>query len=415
MKKKIDVAEKSYAAAPVAMKAAPPPTAVVKMSPGNRPSFCTADGRNCIALTSRLHFDVGGYSFDQNTAAGPQHLDEGVNARRARIGVLGTFQADWNYALVYDFGGTSDGFGGTVGSTGGITTALLPGGIASGIENAYLSYVGFKPAGGQLALEGGYMDVPYTLDEATSSNDIMFIERASSGVVATNIAAGDFRSAAGGRWYNDFLWLGAYATGPTSGAVHSGTPASSIAATAATEQYGGVARAAMQVVSGKDSYGRAYSLHIGGDAEFLAKPSLNRVTGARTVTLSDRPELRIDPTVLATTGGIANTQSAQVYSAEAAASYGPFYAQAEYFFYNVDRLAGLTSLNFQGGYVQASYTLTGETHSYNAGNAAYNGIVPANPFAWSYGGWGAWEIAGRYSVVNLNDRLGLADAMQEFG
>ena len=37
------------------------------------------------------------------------------------------------------------------------------------------------------------MDLPYTLDEATSSNDIVFMERASSGIIAQNIAAGDFR------------------------------------------------------------------------------------------------------------------------------------------------------------------------------------------------------------------------------
>ena len=36
----------------------------------------------------------------------------------------------------------------------------------SGIENAYLSYTGFKPFGGKLAIEGGVMDLPYTLDEA---------------------------------------------------------------------------------------------------------------------------------------------------------------------------------------------------------------------------------------------------------
>jgi phosphate-selective porin OprO/OprP len=95
MKKKVDTAEKAYAAAPTLVKApAPPPSAIVKMSAGNRPSICTPDGLNCIALTSRLHFDVGGYSFDPNTAAGPQHLDSGVNARRARIGVLGTFLGD---------------------------------------------------------------------------------------------------------------------------------------------------------------------------------------------------------------------------------------------------------------------------------------------------------------------------------
>jgi len=98
------------------------------------------------------------------------------------------------------------------------------GGALSGIENAYLSYTGFKPFGGKLAIEGGYLDVPYTLDEATSSNDILFLERASSQVIAANVAASDFRSAAGARWLHDVIWTHpgrAYATGPTAGAIHS--------------------------------------------------------------------------------------------------------------------------------------------------------------------------------------------------
>lgn len=91
----------------------------------------------------------------------------------------------------------------------------MPGGGVSGVENAYLSYTGLKPFGGRMAIEAGIMDVPYTMDEATSSNDIMFMERASPGVIATNIAAGDFRSAAGTRWFNDQLWIGGYVTGPS--------------------------------------------------------------------------------------------------------------------------------------------------------------------------------------------------------
>ena len=111
MKKKVDEARRAYAAAPpvVAKAPTPPPTAIAKMSPNNAPSICTADGLNCVGITSRLHFDVGGYSYSPNTAATvPQHLDSGVNARRARIGVVGTFMGDWEYALVYDFGGSSD-------------------------------------------------------------------------------------------------------------------------------------------------------------------------------------------------------------------------------------------------------------------------------------------------------------------
>jgi phosphate-selective porin OprO/OprP len=203
-------AEQTYARSAPAVKApAQPPSAVAKMSAGNRPSICTPDGLNCIAITSRLHFDVGGYSYRPNSALTvPQNLDSGVNARRARIGVLGTFMGDWNYALIYDFGGSSDGL------------PPVSGGLTAGFENAYLSYTGLKP----MAFEIGYMDLPYTLDEATSSNDIMFMERASSDLIAVNIAAGDFRSAAGIRGNDDRFWAGVYVTGPTAGTTHVFTP-----------------------------------------------------------------------------------------------------------------------------------------------------------------------------------------------
>src|ERR1700730_15747363 len=157
--------------------------AVVSM-PNNRPTICSADGQNCVSLTSRVHFDGGGYDYHPNTAGTvPQRLDDGVNLRRARIGVLGKFLGDWNYALIYDFGGSSDGFASTA-SVGGVPVGFLPGGALSGVENAYLSYTGFKPFGGTLAIEGGIMDLPITLDEASSSNDIPFMERAAPGVIS---------------------------------------------------------------------------------------------------------------------------------------------------------------------------------------------------------------------------------------
>ena len=133
------------------------------------------------------------------------------------------------------------------------------------------------------------------------------------------------------------------------------------------------------------------------------------------MTFTDRPELRIDPTQLISTGAIANVSSAQNYGAEIAGTYGPFFFQGEYYWFNVDRNAatglppiGAPRLNFDGGYAQASYVLTGETHKYNPAAAAYYGIVPANPFSLAGGGWGAWEIAGRVSTMDLNDRLGTA-------
>ena len=62
-----------------------------------------------------------------------------------------------------------------------------------------------------------------------------------------------------------------------------------------------------------------------------------------------------------------------------------------------------------GGYIEASWALTGETRTYNGAAAACNAIVPANPFSSKAGTWGAWEIAGRSSVIDVNDRLAFPD------
>ena len=61
-----------------------------------------------------------------------------------------------------------------------------------------------------------------------------------------------------------------------------------------------------------------FSHHLGGNAEWLIKPPHNLIANTQTLTLSDRPELRIDPTTLISTSAIAGVSGAQVYSAEAA-------------------------------------------------------------------------------------------------
>jgi phosphate-selective porin OprO/OprP len=359
------------------MKAQPPQTSaggIVASMSNNRPTLSTADGKNTISLTGRMQFDLGDYLdySPQSHRVGPNDLNSGVNLRRGRVGVLGKVLGDWNYALIYDFGGTNDsGPGG-----GGITTG--------GIQTAEITYTGFRP----VALELGYADTPYTLDEATSSNDIMFIERASPGVIATDIAAGDFRSNIGAHWNNDRAWIGVYGTGPQSGASH-----------AIGQQFGAIGRATFQALQGDN-----YSFHIGIDAEGLIKPPA--VSGVRAITLSDRPELRIDTTSILSTGQIGTIANpvtgAHVLGAEFAGGFGPLFGQAEYFHYNIGR-AGLPDLDFDGGYIETSYTVTGEHRKYIPAAGAYAGIVPDHPFSFGAGDIGAFELAARYSIVDLND------------
>ena len=126
---------------------------------------------------------------------------------------------------------------------------------------------------------------------------------------------------------------------------------------------------------------------------------------ARSLTFSDRPELRIDPSNFINTGALGTVAnpvtSTQIYSAEVAGTYRAWYFQGEYFRTVVAR-NGRPKLNFDSAYLQASYAWGG-TRKYTANCGCYGGINPIEPFSLSGGGPGAWEVAARISYANFTD------------
>jgi len=327
------------------------------------------DGQYSIGFAGVVQFDSGEYLgyHPASKVVGPQELSDGINARRARIGISGTAAGGWSYAFVYDGGNSQD-------------TA------PKGIETAQIVYGGIKG----VALEVGYSNTYFTLDQATSSSDTIFLERATPSNIATNFNTGDSRSNAGVRFFGDRYWIGGYLTGPASGDSHTTTG----------ERFGAFERAAFQVLKGPD-----YSLHLGvGVDQLLRSPNAGNGT-PDTLSLSDQPELRIDPTTFANTGTLGTVKNpvtgGSVIDVETAATWKGFIWQGEYYHYDVDR-QGLRSNTFDGYYGQVAYTLTGETHRYNPQSASYFRIYPNHPFSWRDGTWGAWEVAGRVSYVDLN-------------
>ena len=115
---------------------------------------------------------------------------------------------------------------------------------------------------------------------------------------------------------------GVDATGPQFGATHG-----------IGEQFGALGRAAYQVLQARD-----YSFHFGGDVGALLKPP--EVGGIRTITLSDRPEICVDPTAILSTGALGMVANpvcgAQVYGVELAGGYQNLFAQADYYHIDVD-------------------------------------------------------------------------------
>src|SRR5262245_26369539 len=92
------------------------------------------------------------------------------------------------------------------------------------------------------------------------------------------------------------------------------------------------------------------------------------------------------------------------FGAELAWVNGPFSFQSEYTNALVDADQGQSNVYFWGAYGQVSYFLTGEHRVYEPDFARFGRVRPRANFNPAEGGWGAFEIAARYSYLDLNDR-----------
>ena len=340
-----------------------------------RPQIATADGDFKFALRSILQFDAAHYSESPRTAA--DDLSSGTNFRRARLGFDATAFKNWNFSLWGDFGGS-----------GGETPVL---------NQAYIEYAGWKPFGltNPVRLRVGAWATPAGLEDATSNTEELFLERAAVAELVRGLAAGDGRSSAavfanGDRWYVSAAITGAVVGVPT-------TPEFG-------EQEGYLGRVALNPIHGAD-----YDVHIGANIAGILKPAdtLQGPGQALAVRLRERPELRVDGTRLVDTGNIA-ANGLTAYGLEGGASFKTLFVQSEYFKIDVDRQGPLFDPSFSGWYVQGAWTLTGERHQWSSLNGGFRGIRPAHPFDPTKGDWGAFEVAARYSVLDLNDNSGVA-------
>jgi phosphate-selective porin OprO/OprP len=103
-------------------------------------------------------------------------------------------------------------------------------------------------------------------------------------------------------------------------------------------------------------------------------------------------------------GAEADTNQWNQISPELLVIWGSASLQAEYF-----QLLMNSGEQFNGGYTFLSYFLTGENRGYRKDLKVIDRTQPLEPFFWvdtAKGhccGWGAWEVTGGYSWVNLDD------------
>jgi phosphate-selective porin OprO/OprP len=133
-------------------------------------------------------------------------------------------------------------------------------------------------------------------------------------------------------------------------------------------------------------------IHLGVSAGYRFEDHIER-------RFRQRPEVHLAQRYLDTGTFVADGST--LLSAEAAGVFGPLHVSGEWKQVWIDG-SGMRNTTGYGGYAQAGYFLTGEHRAYKKSAAAWGRTKPNNPFDPKNDKWGAFEIAGRYSYLNLN-------------
>ncbi len=323
----------------------------------------------------RIQYD--GAVFDQSGGSKvqfPTGFANGVEFRRARIGVKGEgFQAV-DYQIEVDFAGRDS-------DSNGQSTLF---------KDTYVGVHGLPWLG---HIWAGHFKEPFGMEQLTSDNLITFMERSLSDegafVPARNLGAMAFNSVLDQR----ASWaLGFFATDtPDNPAIFQ------------NDNGGWSTTARVTFLPWYDEAAEGRRLwHVG------AAYSFRDVADGTALRFRARPEAHLAPSVV-DTGSMTNAVDFQLLGLETALLYGPFSLQSEYYLAWVDR-SGADNLAFNGAYVFVSYLLTGEHRTYRRDRGCFDRVHPDEDFfrlrtgdGCVVTGPGAWELAYRYSFVDLRD------------
>ncbi len=329
---------------------------------GGHLKFKSQDGDFKFQIGGRIMADYAFYNEDSS------ELGSGAEIRRARLFMKGTLFRNWHFKNQFDFAGNK-----------------------VKAKDNYIRYTGLKPGGLPLAITLGHFKEFSTLEDATSSKYITFMERAS----AVEAFAGGREIGLGLSTHGDFWTVAAGVFDRNLGSDSSAS---------GSEGDDGWDFSFRGTVA--PWHEKTRNLHLGGWYRHTWVSDFNR-----NVRVRERPESHVTGVRFVNTGNFSSVDDVDAWGLEAAAVYGPFSAQAEYLAANYNRSGGNQDVNLDGWYAYASYFLTGESRSYKPNKGGFGRVHPASVVG--KGGWGAWEVAVRYSTIDLTDGPGILGGQED--
>lgn len=311
----------------------------------------TADGNFEIKLGGRIMNDWAFFSESGDIEAEFGELEDGTEFRRARFYFAGTLYGWIKFKAQYDFAGGDVDF-----------------------NDLYLAFTKLPVVG---SVKVGHFKEPFGLEALTSSKYITFMERSLAGAFypSRNTGIGIHNHI-----LNDRVTFAA--------GIFKNTDSSGDGAEDGMYDY--TVRLTALPVYGN---GGRKLLHM-GIAYSYRSPEFDNVQ------FSERPENHMAPNFVDT--GVIDSNGFNLLGGELALVQGRFSLQGEYVHAFVDVIDG-DDVEFYAWYAQASLFLTGENRVYDVKQGAFKRVKPGRDFHPEKGGSGAWELAARYSMIDLND------------
>jgi phosphate-selective porin OprO/OprP len=314
-----------------------------------------------LEATRRYNGNAGDATAANTAAIGP--LEDGWEIRRARINLAGNLYEHVEFVLQFDF--------------------------AKGATQEKDVYAGLYDLGDWIPnVRAGHQYEPFGLDAITSDFESTFIERALPSTTFAPSRNPGFL--AWKNWKVDNEERLTWAAGVFREDANDNGVASGDGAYAVTARITGTP---FWQEKGKRM------LHLGAAATRRSVAG----RGSESVTFASRPEAD-QLNFFASTGSMKEADVDWRYGVESAFVWNSMSLQGEYILTKTDLTNGSTldDPSFHGWYVQAAWTITGENRRWKPADATFQSPRPsANAF--DNGGAGAWEVAARFSSLDLTD------------
>lgn len=287
----------------------------------------SGDSKSAVQIGALIQMDAASFGRDKKDAP------DGTEMRRARLAINGN-NGPWEFRLEAEFAGTAT------------------------LTDAYGAWRG------PVTITVGNFKLPYSLESLMSDKNLAFMERSLSSAFIPVRAPGLMLS--------DSATYGSWAVGLFGEPLSTATPPGSSAntATAAADDEGGG-------ISARGTWtpllADGPTLHLGTSLHYRL-PTQSGSGSNPTLRLSSKPEANQFADRLVSTGNISGDVRAHGLAAlEVAAAFGPVLAQAEYSLATIARDKA-PDLEFEGGYVQAAWAITGERRAYKVDKGVFEGI-----------------------------------------